>query len=242
MAVRKFILTIGQSNGGTKADYATWATPYHPNLYVDLEGFPFSTTDAEGAYSDTFTLPGTWPEFPTCSLKGTAVDSIRYLTLYNPCATGIAYLTYPGTARVTAFDPAVTTSAQTALTTSLKWQYSPVGKTITRERTGTTHTIGFWGGSLSAGAADQILVSPAFDPPATIGEEITHPITAGISSLSGSYICIEPRFGDDFGTDGSWNGSLAGMRIAARAARIRKTSARCAMRRPSRSTQALPMT
>lgn len=212
MAVRKFILTIGQSNGGTKADYATWAA-LHPNMYVDLEALPFSSTDAEGAYSDTFTIPGTWPEFPTCSLKGTAVDSIRYLTLYNPCATGIAYLTYPGTARVTAFDPAVTTSAQTALTTSLKWQYSPVGKTITRERTGTTHTIGFWGGSLSAGAADQILVSPAFDPPATIGEEITYPITAGISSGSGSYICIEPRFGDDFGTDGSWNGSLAGMRI-----------------------------
>ena len=212
MAVRKFILTIGQSNGGTKADYATWAA-LHPNMYVDLEAFPFSETDAQGAYSDTFTLPGTWPEFPTCSLKGTAVDSIRYLTFYNPCATGIAYLTYPGTARVTAFDPLLTTSAQTALTTSLKWQYSPVGKTITRERTGTTHTIGFWGGALSAAAADQILVSPAFDPPATIGEEITYPITAGINSGSGSYICVDARFGDDFGTDGSWNGSLAGMRI-----------------------------
>jgi len=212
VAVRKFILTIGQSNGGTKADYATWAA-LHPNMYVDLEAFPFSETDAQGAYSDTFTLPGTWPEFPTCSLKGTAVDSIRYLTFYNPCATGISYLTYPGTARVTAVDPAVTTSAQTALTTSLKWQFSPVGRTITRERTGTTHNVTFWGGAIAAVLADQILVSPAFDPPATIGEEITHAVTVGTNSSSGSYICIDARYGDDFGTDGTWNGSLAGMRI-----------------------------
>ena len=212
MAVRKFILTIGQSNGGTKADYATWAA-LHPNMYVDFTALPLSTDDAEGAYSDTFTLPGTWPEFPTCSLKGTAVDSIRYLTFYNPCATGIAYLTYPGTARVTAFDPAQTTSSQTALTTSLKWQFDPTGRTITRERTGTTHTVAFWGGGILAAVADQILVTPAFDPPPTAGEEITYPVSVGINSSSGSYICIEPRFGDDFGTDGSWNGSLAGMRI-----------------------------
>ena len=211
MAVRKFILTIGQSNGGTKADYAAWGA-LHSQIYVDVEN-PVSSYEAQGAYTDTYTIPGTWPEFPTCSLKGAAVDSIRYLTFYNPCATGIAYLTYPGTARVTAIDPAVTTSSQTALTTSLKWQYSPVGRTITRERTGTTHTVSVWGGAASAGLADQILVAPAFDPPPVIGEEITYPIRAGVNSASGSYICIEPRFGDDFGTDGSWNGSLAGMRV-----------------------------
>lgn len=211
MAVRKFILTIGQSNGGTKADYAAWGA-LHSQIYVDVEN-PISSYEAQGAYNDTYTIPGTWPEFPTCSLKGAAVDSIRYLTFYNPCATGIAYLTYPGTARVTAIDPAVTTSSQTALTTSLKWQYSPVGRTITRERTGTTHTVSLWGGAASAGLADQILVAPAFDPPPVIGEEITYPIHAGINSASGSYICIEPRLGDDFGTDGTWNASLAGMRV-----------------------------
>ena len=211
MAVRKFILTIGQSNGGTKASYADWGL-LHPNMYVNFAS-SVSSDDAEGAYSDTYTLPGTWPEFPTCSLKGAAVDSIRYLTFYNPCATGIAYLTYPGTARVTAFDPAVTTSSQTALTTSLKWQYDPTGRTIVRERTGVTHTIGFWGGSAAAALADQILVTPAFDPPPVIGEEFTYSIRTGIASSSGNYICIEPRFGDDFGTDGSWNGSLAGMRV-----------------------------
>jgi len=212
VAVRKFILTIGQSNGGTKADYAGWSA-LHPNMYVDYSALPFSTQDAEGAYTDTFTLPGTWPEFPTCSLKGAAVDSIRYLTFYNPCATGIAYLTYPGTARVTTFDPAQTTSSQTALTTSLKWQFDPTGRTITRERTGTTHTVGFWGGGILAAAADQILVTPAFDPPPTAGEEISYPILNGTASASGNYICVEPRYGDDFGTDGSWNGSLAGLRV-----------------------------
>jgi hypothetical protein len=211
VAVRKFILTIGQSNGGTKADYAAWSV-LHSQMAVDFDG-ALSPADAQGAYNDTYTIPGTWPEFPTCSLKGAAVDSIRYLTFYNPCATGIAYLTYPGTARVTTIDPSVTTSSQTALTTSLKWQFDPTGRTITRERTGTTHTVAFWGGGVSAGLADQILVVPAFDPPTVIGEEITYPIRAGVNSASGSYICIEPRLGDDFGTDGSWNGSLAGMRV-----------------------------
>jgi hypothetical protein len=211
VAVRKFILTIGQSNGGTKADYATWSVS-HSQMAVDYDG-ALSPADAQGAYTDTFTIPGTWPEFPTCSLKGAAVDSIRYLTFYNPCATGISYLTYPGTARVTTIDPSVTTSSQTALTTSLKWQFDPTGRTITRERTGTTHTVGFWGGGVSAGLADQILVAPAFDPPPVIGEEITYPIRAGVNSASGSYICIEPRFGDDFGTDGTWNASLAGLRV-----------------------------
>lgn len=211
MAVRKFILTIGQSNGGTKADYAAWGA-LHSQIFVDVEN-PISSYEAQGAYNDTYTIPGTWPEFPTCSLKGAAVDSIRYLTFYNPCATGIAYLTYPGTARVTAIDASVTTSSQTALTTSLKWQFDPTGRTITRERTGTTHTVGFWGGGVSAGLADQILVAPAFDPPPVIGEEITYPHVVGINSGAGNYICLEPRYGDDFGTDGSWNGSLAGLRI-----------------------------
>ena len=215
MAVRKFILTIGQSNGGTKADYATWAA-LHPNMYVDFTALPLSTDDANGAYSDTYTIPGTWPEFPTCSLKGTAIDSIRYLTFYNPCPTGIAYLTYPGTARVTAVNPQVTTSASTALTTSLKWQYDPTGRTITRERTGTTHTVAFW----SAAAQDQMLLSPAFDPPPTIGEEINYPVRSGVNSADGTYICIEPRFGDDFGTDGSWDGSLAGMRVRCTASAV----------------------
>jgi hypothetical protein len=211
VAVRKFILTIGQSNGGTKADYAAWGA-LHSQIYVDVEN-AISTSEAQGAYTDTYTIPGTWPEFPTCSLKGAAVDSIRYLTFYNPCATGIGYVTYPGTARVTAFDNQLSTTASTGLTTSLKWQYSPVGRTITRERTGTTHTVSVWGGAVSAGLADQILVAPAFDPPPVIGEEITYPIHAGINSASGSYICIEPRLGDDFGTDGTWNASLAGLRV-----------------------------
>ena len=211
MAVRKFILTIGQSNGGTKADYAAWGA-LHTQMYVDFDN-AISSYEAQGAYNDTYTIPGTWPEFPTCSLKGAAVDSVRYLTFYNPCATGIAYLTYPGTARVTAFDNQLSTSASTGLTTSLKWQYSPVGRTITRERTGTTHTVAVWGGASAAGLADQILVAPAFDPPPVIGEEISYQHVVGINSGSGNYICLSARYGDDFGTDGSWNGSFAGLRF-----------------------------
>jgi len=208
MAIRKFFLTFGQSNAGTHADYAAWGI-LHAGLYVDYAALPLSADASRGGYNDTFTLPGTWPEFPTCSLKGSAVDAIRYLTFYNPCATGIAYLTYPGTARVTGFNNQVSTTTATALTTSLKWQYSPVGRTITRERTGTTHTVTTWFGV----AADQFIVTPAFDPPPITGEEITYTHQTGVASGSGNYICLEARYGDDFGTDGSWNGSLAGMRV-----------------------------
>lgn len=210
MAIRKFLLNIGQSNGGAKAEYAAWGL-LHAGLYVDFAALPLSTDVARG-YSDTITLPGSWPEFPTCSLKGSAVDAIRYLTFYNPCATGIAYLAYPGTIRATSI---VTVAASYVdLVTSMKWQFTPVGATITRQRTGIAHTVTQWGGGLAGAAfADQIRVTPAFDPPLVIGEQFTHPITNGINSSAGNYICIAPRYGDDFGTDGSWNGSLAGLRV-----------------------------
>ena len=41
MATRKFILNLGQSNGGTQADYATWQT-LHANLAVDFTLFSSS--------------------------------------------------------------------------------------------------------------------------------------------------------------------------------------------------------
>lgn len=209
MATRKFILNIGQSNAGAKAEYAAWGL-LHAGLYVDFAALPYSTDVAKG-YADTLTLPGTWPEFPTVSLKGSAVDAIRYLTFYNPSATGIAYLSYPGTIRATSV---VTVAAgYVDLTTSMKWQFTPVGLTVTRQRTGITHTVTAWGGIAGAAFADQIRVTPAFDPPLAIGEQFTHGIRVGTNSAAGDYICIDPRYGDDFGTDGSWNGSLAGLRV-----------------------------
>lgn len=209
MATRKFILNIGQSNAGAKADYAAWGL-LHAGLYVDFAALPLSTDVAKG-YADTLTLPGTWPEFPTVSLKGSAVDAIRYLTFYNPSATGIAYLSYPGTIRATGI--VAVTSSYVDFGTSMKWQFTPVGLTLTRQRTGIAHTVTAWGGTSGAAFADQIRVTPAFDPPLAVGEQFTHGIRVGTNSSAGDYICIDPRYGDDFGTDGSWNGSLAGLRV-----------------------------
>jgi hypothetical protein len=209
MATRKFILSIGQSNAGARAEYAAWGL-VHSGLYVDY--FAFSPNAAKG-YTDSITLPGTWPEHPSISIKGSAVDAIRYLTFYNPGATGFAYLSFPHTMRVTAVQGQSTTG--TALKTSLKWQYNPVGQTIVRKRTGTTHTIPAlsWGGLIGASQQDEFICTPAFDPPPEVGEELTYEVRAGVNSPSTDTVVFDARFGDDFGTDGSWNGSLAGIRV-----------------------------
>ncbi len=206
MAVRKFILNIGQSNGGTQADYASWQL-LHSNLAVDAT--LFSTSYARGPYTDTLTLPTTFPSpWQTVSLKGAAVSSLRYLTLYNPVSSGLGYVTYPHTARIFAVISHDTSSS--GLELDKWWQYDPTGRTIVREKTGTTHTIAVWAGSLGIG--DQIGVTPAFDPPPEVGEQITYGIYAGANSPNTSTLLLDMRYGGDFGV-GNWDGSLAGCRI-----------------------------
>lgn len=206
MATRKFILNIGQSNGGTQADYATWQT-LHSNLAVDFT--LFSSSFARGPYTDTLTLPSTFPTpWQTVPLKGAAVSSLRYLTFYNPVSTGLGYVTYPHTARIASVISHDTTS--TGIELDKWWQYDPTGRTIVREKTGSVHTIAVWAGAFGIG--DQIGVTPAFDPPPEEEEQITYGIYAGANSPNTTTLLLDMRYGGDFGV-GNWDGSLAGCRI-----------------------------
>ena len=206
MATRKFILNIGQSNGGTQADYATWQT-LHANIAVDFA--LFSSSFARGPYTDTLTLPTTFPTpWQVVPLKGAAVSSLRYLTFYNPVASGLGYVAYPHTARLGTVVSHSTTS--TAFATDKSWQYDPTGRTIVREKTGAIHTIAVWGGIVGVG--NQIAVTPAFDPPPEEEEQINYGIFAGANSPNTTTLLLDMRYGGDFGV-GNWDGSLAGCRI-----------------------------
>ena len=108
-----------------------------------------SPTYTQGGYNDLFVMPGTFPNHQVVDLKAKAVRGIRYLTPYNPTCTGAGnpqlagsvefYTSYPGTGRILAG------STTTALFVDRIWQHDPTGQTITREATGTTHTITGWG-------------------------------------------------------------------------------------------------
>lgn len=101
MAVRKFILSFGQSNGGPSPEYSLWVEK-HPELNLRLVVDPANkyANSPYGSYNDQFTMPGSFYGYSTVSLFGRAVRAIRYLTHYHPLGSG--YSSYPGTGRVLA--------------------------------------------------------------------------------------------------------------------------------------------
>lgn len=205
MAVVPVLLNIGQSNAGSRPDYATWKER-NPGLNVDF--YQLSSDFGTGAYNDTMTMPGTWPaRHQTIALKGSAIPAIKYLTFFNPGATGLGYTQYPHLAIVEDFS---LISGATGLQLNNVWQYNPTGKTIVRTRTQTTHTITAWGGFGADG--NKIVVSPAFDPPPNIGEQIEYRVFSGAVSPDTSTVKLDMRFGGNYG-NGTWEGSLAGMRL-----------------------------
>jgi hypothetical protein len=208
MAKVSVLLNLGQSNGGAHPDYASWQLA-NDGLAIDF--VPLSGNSPTGAYLDTFTMPGTWPtRHATAALKGCAIDAIRILQFWNPGATGLAYTQYPHRAIVSLI--VGHTPSLTSLSLDKVWQFDPTGRTVTRSRTGTTHTITAWGGSISPSFANQIGVVPAFDPPPEQGEQIGYRIFGGAVSPSTSIVKLDIRYGGDYG-DGTWSASLAGLRL-----------------------------
>lgn len=92
MAARPFLLNFGQSNSGPFHPLDDWL-PARPDLNLIV-----SPGRVSGGYAPNFTMPGNFPGYGTRPLKGLAIDTIRYLTFYNPVASG--YTSYPGTGRV----------------------------------------------------------------------------------------------------------------------------------------------
>jgi len=200
VAVRKFFLNIGQSNAGPSADAASWWA-LHPNLDIrSSDPNIFATNFPRGSYSDTYTFPaGVFPQHGTVNLKGTAIQSLRYLTFYDPMPTG--YADYPGTMRV------ATVVGLNAMTSVQYWTASMVGQTITRRRTGVVYTIS---AHTSPGAS--LTVSTNFDPPLQAGEIFTHTLlaTAGGSDTVFTHSLL---YGQDFAGLGTIEASLDGMRV-----------------------------
>lgn len=225
MAVRKFFLTFGQSNGGTIAPASEGIATDWENLHagIAIAAGVSSPTYTQGGYNDLFVLPGTFPNHQVVDLKAKAVRGIRYLTPYNPTCTGAGnpqlagtvefYTAFPGTARILAG------STTSGLYTDRIWQHDPTGQTIVREATGTTHTITQWGVTLGGATfANSIAISPAFDPAPVTGEQITFQHVAGENSGSGNnaIVCLSIRYGYDWDGAGSggWKGGLDGLQIS----------------------------
>jgi len=207
MAVRKFFLSIGQSNAGPSADATSWWAK-HPNLDLrytagaDLRANNFS----RGAYSDTYTFPANvFTNYSTVNLAGVAISGLRYLTFYNPIATGMS--DYPGTGRVTAVVSTTEFRCQQWLEETL------AGTTITRVRTGTTHTVS---GVTNLGAANQVwTVTPAFSPALEVGETFTYSFVAGATGNSTTVLRSRMLLGQEFEGAGQVKGELEGCRLVA---------------------------
>jgi hypothetical protein len=202
VAVRKFILNIGQSNAGPTPDAATWWS-LHPNLDMrSTDPVIQSPNFAKGSYSDTFSFPnGVFPSYGTVSVKGVAINSLRYLTFYDPMPTG--YADYPNTLSVTAV------ASTNGLTTAQYWVSSMVGKTITRNRTGVVYTI-----ATHTTPGGVMTVSANFDPPLEVGETFTYRIPSTTGGASHTTFTHTLLFGQEWaGVGTGFVSHLEGCRV-----------------------------
>ena len=163
MAKRKILFVLGQSHATTVSDAASWEDQ-HPTIALRKPtygvlgslGFPGLLPQfPEGGPRELFTMPGVFAGggqsgllgdgprtsvWQTVDCSGKVVNAVRFLTHYNPVASGLNLGTtvtsvFPGTGSIS-FG-----STPTTLLTSTRWQYDPQGLVITRVRTGTQHTI-----------------------------------------------------------------------------------------------------
>jgi hypothetical protein len=207
MAVRKFYLTIGQSNAGPSADAQSWWLK-HTNLALwSTDANIRANNFARGSYSDTFVMPGSiWTNYGTLSLSGVAISGLRYLTFWDPYVTGMS--DYPGTGRVTVATSTTQFQCQQFLEEAL-----PSGFPIVRVRTGVTHTVS---SVTNIGASGQVwTVNETFVPPIEVGETFTYRWVA--SSLGNSTTVMRSRMllGQEWGGVGTgvWTSSLEGCRL-----------------------------
>ena len=163
MAVRKFILVVGQSNALEVGDAQSWED-LHP--YVSVRSPQSDLTEvpqfSSGSEAQLVNLPYTFnggqqtkedgdgtaaDSWQYANAVGKTSEAIRYLTFYDPSP---AYYNgvfvegqYPGSGCL------LSGSTSTSLTTSVRWQVNPSGIKITRRRTNTVHTINTTGSGTS---------------------------------------------------------------------------------------------
>lgn len=192
MAKRKILVVIGQSNATTLADAQSWEDE-HPSIRLRsplAQPVQFTTNTVA---SEHFTMPGVFAggqqagrygnltrgAWQTVDTHGKVVNAVRFLTHYNPTPTGLnlgtgVASTFPGYGSLTG------NSSGSVLSTTVRWQYDPAGIVITRERTGSTHTIqAGW-----VGTTNNITIDPPFFPLPVVGERITYVPTSGAASTT----------------------------------------------------------
>lgn len=209
MAVRKFFLAIGQSNADATALISSWLTS-HPELDLrNASDFTF------GSYDDVFDLPGStacWPStaLQSINLRGKAIRNIRFLTMYNPQATG--YFGYPGTGRIMAVDG---TNPTTEIITQQKYTGNPSGLVISRKRTGTQHTVTNHSSVVINGVTyGKLTVSQPFSPAPSVGEDFEYELSClALVGAPGTTITTQISWGAQLGAGGATVGSLVGLEL-----------------------------
>ena len=196
MAVKKFLLSIGQSNAAQVGTPVSDWLGVHPEL-----NFNNTSSNVVGPYSDTFTILGGFPGYSTVNIKGLATNSIRYLTGYNPSATG--YPSYPG-----AFRSSAATSS-TTLATDQYWLTGGSAFNVVRKTTGETRTA-------TVSATQSLTLSSAFSSGVLIDEQVSFSILA-VASGSTSSVNLNASWirGLFLGVYAStYYGSLTGLELA----------------------------
>jgi hypothetical protein len=197
MAVKKFILSFGQSNGGPSPDLFNWLLK-HPELNLRLID---PNASGVGSYSDAFTMPGSFTGFTTLDLYSRAIRSIRYLTFYHPWATG--YDTYPGVGRILAGSSGTTLNVVQIFKTG--GYTSSQQFTITRQKTGETRTVTA-GSALAGGAGTALTISSAFATTPVVGEQYTYEVKCWANGTNSTYE-LNIKFGQ------KWIGTLNGLQL-----------------------------
>jgi len=196
MAVKKFLLSIGQSNAGQVGGPVSDWLGVHPEL-----NFNNTSSNVLGSYSDTFTILGGFPGYSTVNIKGLATNSIRYLTGYNPSATG--YPSYPG-----AFRSSAATSS-TTLATDQYWLTGGSPFNVVRKTTGETRTA-------TVSATQSLTLSSAFSSGVLIDEQFSFSILAvasgSTSSVNLNASWVRAPFQNIYAS--TYYGSLTGLELA----------------------------
>ena len=195
MAVKKFLLSIGQSNAAQVGTPMSDWLGVHPEL-----NFNNTSSNVVGSYSDSFTILGGFPGYAAANIKGLATNSIRYLTGYNPSATG--YSSYPGSFR----SSAATSSA--TLTTDQYWLTGGSSFNVVRKTTGETRTATFL-------TSQSLTLSSAFSSNVLINEQFSFSVlavsgTTTSANLNASW--VRAPFQGVYSS--TYYGSLTGLELA----------------------------
>lgn len=195
MAVKKFLLSIGQSNAAQVGYPVSDWLGVHPEL-----NFNNTLGNVIGSYSDSFTILGGFPGYGTVNIKGLATNSIRYLTGYNPSATGNP--SYPGSFRSSA------ATSSTTLATDQYWLAGGSAFNVTRKTNGETRTA-------TVATTQSLTLSSAFSSGVLINEQFSFSVlavsgTTSSANLNASW--IRAPFQNIYAT--TYYGSLTGLELA----------------------------